>query len=141
MFTLDQIVKAADAVVAEIGPDTLYTERAQSLGMDTYGGNAACKYAHRGTPACLVGVVMHRLGVPIDTLQQWDASGDGAFNVIAGGVREEDAAGEPDPDGEVIIPALDIQDRAIRYLHAAQVAQDNGATWGEAVAIAKQRIA
>ena len=94
--------------VAAEQPDYVYSEQ-------------PCQYQYGGKPSCIVGHALHRLGVPIETLEALDDAQEGG-GVPACGIPQEfpdllDADSEP----------------ARRALGEAQEAQDNRLPWGEAV--------
>lgn len=80
-----------------------------------------CFYVHETdgeqTPGCLVGKVLNVLGIPLERLSAYE--GTGAYSVTE---RVLDVQGEPDAISDVL-----------NSLAAAQDAQDNGATWGDAL--------
>jgi len=130
---LDLLRQARD----ERGADYLYS--------DHFPG--ACVYAAGGdapTPACLVGVALHRAGVPVDTL----AGLTGRIEEVAGltvrpvagfdnGVADYVALDLVYND-ESALSGVTLTEPAVRVLLAAQRQQDAGHTWGGAVAFAER---
>ena len=78
---------------------------------------------HGNEPGCIVGNVLHRLGVPLETLAQYEATPayDVAQSLISEGVLTS--------NGE-----------AMRLLNVAQIAQDSGMNWGDTVRRAKRQV-
>lgn len=73
--TDEQVIDVMRAVVAEVGPGFVYERPAPS---DTYGD--VCMYVHTDDagnprPGCIVGHVLHRLGVPLDVLASHEKNG------------------------------------------------------------------
>lgn len=105
VIELDDVRRAGAELLDEFGRDHVY-ERV---------GGTACLYEYRGEPSCFVGRIMHRLGVPVDVLAEWDH----------------------DPidltDGAVL-PGVALDDLARAWLAAAQTWQDRGESWGAAYA-------
>jgi hypothetical protein len=96
------LTQTLQEIVAEVGP--------------MYGFPFAqlhyCRYVAEGQPACLVGVVLHRLGMPVDELSEWDARDDSRINTI-------------EPEG--IAPSV------LAMMQRAQDAQDNRGSWAYAM--------
>lgn len=116
-LTADKVTETLKAVVAE-SPDKVYAAPAHMVTVD-YDGKPVgmtCFYVHKDesgeqTCGCLVGVVLNRLGVPLETLATYEGTG-------ADGVGS----------------ALGLDEDTRTLLTIAQSAQDNGATWGDALA-------
>lgn len=106
-ITLDQVRKTLAEVVADFGRDTKYAQRYEEITGETYDPWDGCQYQVGGTPACVAGVVLHRLGIALDP--EWDAD--------AMTVNEISVAIEPN---------------ARDYLLVAQQKQDSNFTWGYA---------
>jgi hypothetical protein len=104
-------------VVRDRGDD--YTYRPVCLEKGNY---FTCLYARDGSPDCLVGVVLGRAGVPAADLE---AFGDAGIHELyfAGAVPVTMTFG------------------AVVVLRAAQLAQDRGGTWGEALLAAEMAAA
>lgn len=85
-------------IVALERPDYVYEKPI------VYGGKA-CLYAYQGEPSCLIGQVLHRLGLPLDRMP------------------------ENEPIGRVWRDLGIERDTALLW-QAAQGVQDNGGTWG-----------
>lgn len=116
-------IKALQRVVDEFGRDTIYTnpmgQRASEM---TF---IDCFYVHTDdngdkTAGCLVGKVLENQGVTLE----WLRDNEGARpDILANHLRDEGL--------------YDITDAAAKTLRRAQLAQDEGATWGEALYAAK----
>ena len=77
-----------------------------------------CNYQVDGKPSCIVGHAMHRLGVSVFDLREFDAAGDSAIRDII----------EMNPD------IFDKDDKlGMELLIEAQDSQDEGVPWGLAV--------
>lgn len=108
--THDEVVEAIEAAVQAAGPD--FTYRSLPGPDDT----AKCWYVYGGQPSCLVGQVLHRLGVSVEMLSTLeDRSVRAAVRVLA--------------DHGV----LTLSSETIIALRVAQAKQDGGSSWGEAL--------
>lgn len=76
-----------------------------------------CVYELDGKPSCLVGQVLHRHGVPLARLREFDKVISPAYE----------------------LPSDLIDEGAGRVLQAAQSAQDSGQSWAEALSAAEHR--
>ena len=104
-----EVITTLRAVVAE-RPDYVYT--------NPFPDDAGtCRYVHGDTPGCLVGHVLHRLGVPLEELSRHE--GKNACSVAADLL-----------DG--------ISSDASWAIEHAQFRQDLGDTWAEALKAAGQ---
>lgn len=122
-ITDDTVLSTLRAVVAE-RPDHVYTRPVHMLPIIGSDGHKAadCLYVHTApddesdlTPGCLVGTVLHRLGVPLEELA--GNEGTGGFEVAADhGVSEG----------------------LCWFLGAVQSRQDSGKPWGVALASAEE---
>ena len=123
MFSREKIIEAMRAVVAEKGSDYVYPESEKDGG--------TCQYAHKGTPSCIVGHLIHRLDPE-------------AFAHLA--VVEADHGSEPALGLVYIYPNGETAEGSYSYLkerlwpedldiaiQEAQSAQDFGKTWGDAL--------
>jgi len=119
-LTVDNVLRTMEEVVSEYGADYVY--RTDS--------SVQCVYVADGEPSCLVGHVLHRLGVPTEALfHLGDRSGvsQDAKGLVHALVREGYAAPVPSsPFGPIAV------------LMEAQWRQDTGSTWGEALAAARK---
>lgn len=109
------VIVALREVVAE-RPDYVYSSP-DYMSADDEGGR--CFYVHKdedGNPVaagCVVGVTLHRLGVPLEWMEQLE--GRPASSLV----------GRLFPD---------LSERTVSALNLVQSAQDNGDTWGVAYA-------
>jgi len=108
---LDRVVETAKMVVAERGADYVYKKPTNTFGVLT------CLYVDQDQPSCLVGHVLHRLGVPLETLKSADQFSFPATDVCCDLLR-----GSAFDDEEIG-----------HFLDAVQSRQDIGRTWGEAL--------
>jgi len=85
-----------------------------------------CTYVRDGKPSCLVGVVLSLAGLPLDEL-----------------VKADKAAYGTSEQADKLLVDLDLRGKirmthdVMRALSHAQMMQDGGETWGEAVELAK----
>lgn len=119
--TDEEIIEALKAVVAE-NPDYVYKVPAHMRGPVE---NGSCFYVHtdgdsEGTPGCVFGHVLHRLGVSLDELAQYE--GDNASIVAA------QTTGSA-PSGDVST-----------FLDEVQMNQDQGKPWSLALSSAAERF-
>jgi hypothetical protein len=108
-----KVLQTLREVVAE-RPEYEYKAPADML---SYEDSSMCFYVHGDQPGCLVGHVLNRVGVPLSVLAQRE--GVGAYSVVP---QVLNLTGEPDD-------VATVQD----VLTEVQYAQDQGATWGEAL--------
>lgn len=118
-ITDEQLIETVKAVAAE-APFTVYTAPEH---MSTTG---ACFYAHTDavnrdelSPGCLIGVALHRLGVPLETLAEHE---DINARIMLG----------------KLYPKLD--NDTVDFANFAQAEQDKGVPWGTAVERAERYI-
>ena len=106
---VEQVLTILDQVVAEFGHDYVY----QPPGP----GDFACLYVHGKLwyrkPGCLVGQVLHRMGVPLRELAKNDKN-----NVAV-------------TSNSFSVPIV-LHDDTKKVLAEAQRTQDNDQTWGQA---------
>ncbi len=112
------VMATLQAVVDEAGHDYRYTMRMGGMN----NGGKACFYVHEGEPDCIVGRVLHRLGVPLDVLRANDLAGN--LSVSAGAFSLEGSPVQPGRE-------------ALTILATAQRLQDQGNTWGECLRVAQ----
>lgn len=111
-FTDEQVFATLREVVAE-RPEHVY-EKPEGWGPD---GAIQCFYVHPDGPGCLVGQVMHRLGVSLEEMSQHEGSGPYVFQRA----------------GHISHFAADV-------LETAQSSQDEGDTWGDALSAAERHM-
>jgi hypothetical protein len=107
-----EVVGHLENIVAEYGADYVY-QRRQLNGPDPFA--PVCVYVWNGEPDCIAGKVLARMGVSIEKLASYEGS---SVSVVAPVVSN-------------------LGDAATNVLRVAQVVQDKGGTWGEALAEAK----
>ena len=107
-ITEDQYFEALESAVAERGEGY------------TYDGPSGCVYEHNNQPSCLIGLAVTKLGAPIELLKEWDE----CRNVEGSGITDVAPVGMPD--------------KVVKFYAAAQRAQDDGDTWGEALGAAER---
>lgn len=110
------VATGLEAIVAEYGEDFVYQQR------DTLSGSR-CVYVWQGEPDCIVGKLLHRLGVPVEQL----ARGDG--KLLAGALVEHLEE----------LGVISAEDGVSEILDRAQSRQDAGRTWGQSVREALRR--
>lgn len=103
------VLRTLQDVVDEFGHDYVYPDRES--------WSAACFYVRDGKPSCLAGQVVHRLGVPLEKLKQFEAQ---AITAMVDHV-----------------PPIQLYEPLV-VLRQAQVVQDRGGTWGQALETAKK---
>lgn len=118
-ITGGQAITALREIVDEYGADTRYGDRYEFLTDQKWAGYGdddgdTCMYQIAGSPGCIVGHVFSRLGVEYSP--EFEAQ-DVATLFKRGKV--------------------DIDENAARVLQRAQVRQDLGDTWGQALAAAE----
>lgn len=111
--TVEQLTAAMREAVAERGADFVYPKGQAGWTYNQY-GVSLCRYVRSDVeePACLIGVVLHKLGVSLGQLSGFE--GDNSYAVVPALF----------PDSPLFLE---------RALAAAQSAQDNGRTWGVAL--------
>ncbi len=113
MITYEQVLAVANEVVAEFGPDYVYKRPPTDDG-------SYCRYVWEDEPSCLVGQIMHRLGVHLAWMAERE--GDSASYLVDAAFGEE-----VEPDVRT-------------FLNSIQLSQDLRVPWGVAVARAEQQI-
>jgi hypothetical protein len=113
-----ELIDALKAVVAE-SPDHVYTAPQHML--DEGYAKSTCFYVHTDendetklSPGCVVGAALHRLGVPLEALQEYEHQNANAVL-------------------NVLYPGLSIQAKS--FAGRVQLEQDNKFPWGRALAI------
>lgn len=118
----DKVLETLREVVTE-RPDYTYQPPEHMVSEDA---PLACFYVHTDadgnnpTPGCLVGAVLNRVGVSLESLAKRE--GTGAWSAVPALLN---LTGHPDAVGE-----------AIDVLTAVQEHQDNGADWSRALELA-----
>jgi hypothetical protein len=114
-LTEEQAVTLMRQVVFEYGEDYTYTApevEDPDLGVS----GSTCMYVLNNKPSCLLGHVLHRAGVPLQTLHQHEYSLVSALFKPVGDIE----------------PPCRAEPYLVEALLAAQSQQDNGQSWGEA---------
>lgn len=112
-YTVEKVLPLFEKAVADRGADFEYPKDNE----DWIDDNDQCLYFLKdGTPACIIGVVLHELGQGPDDVTE----GMGA-------------------DLQPLIE-FEFDDKAKFLAERAQSYQDNGYTWGEAVKLAKRDV-
>lgn len=131
-FTPEKVNAALDEALKEKGEDYIYPRVVKTMPEGEVAEKpffpdqpdapwgTTCLYVHDEEegqiPGCIVGNVMHRLGVPLEDLKK--VEGDNAHGLI----------------GQLQIP---VNQHVTRLLNRAQASQDEGQTWGKAVQAAR----
>lgn len=111
--TNDQVTDAIEQIVAFAGGDFIYVRPDRTH----------CWYAWDGKPSCLVGQVLHRLGVELGQLHEIEESG------ALAACRKLRETG-----------VIDVPYQSAAALSAAQIQQDGGQTWGVALHAFRERM-
>ena len=115
VITVDDVRKGLTELVQEYGEDFRYTPKHKSES-----DSERCLYVWNGEPDCIVGKLLHRMGVPLERLQRADNGPVGMparellHWLILEGVLESDQ------EVQELAYALDV----------AQSLQDDGSSWG-----------
>jgi hypothetical protein len=136
MYTIteDNVREHFTAILADKGADYTYTA-------DTTGRLGGCYYVDNSGPSCIIGQLLSRVGVPLDTIGHLDDM-----------VKLEDEDGEEYNAGDTALSTLidgdvlyglgiEIQDHHLEtVLILAQSLQDEGITYGAVVAEALRSL-
>lgn len=114
-LTLERAQTLLAEIVAEKGPDFKYVNPADSENADP--GTFSCLYVHGDEPGCIVGVVLHRAGVPLTSLANHE--NETPFRLPHQWFENHDVKS---------------------YLYRVQTQQDCGKTWAEAVAAGNEYL-
>lgn len=107
VLTLDRAKELAQEVVTEFGADYKYPiEHKRDDGL-----KLSCVYVHDGKPSCLVGQILYRHGVSLESLAQYEFSGAGVMTY----------------------QVTEAENDAVAFLDVMQYYQDSGQTWGNAL--------
>ena len=117
-LTLKDARRYAEETIAEKGADYVYPRDRRP--------HSSCLYVYNDKPDCLVGVILHKAGVPIEALRQCQSQKDSSAIAILPLLRQ---AGFILTEPEVT-----------QWLINLQHAQDSGDTWGEALRYAEQLV-
>ena len=104
--------------VSELWAEVLKVAQEQPEHVYEKGDSGKCYYQRNGQPSCVVGHGMHRIGMPVHQLQEFDEEGDSAV-------------------ADIIETNQDLFDRddnlALSLLVRTQNNQDQEVPWGQAV--------
>jgi hypothetical protein len=118
LLTEKNVTEAFRQIIEDFGADYVYRKR---------GLADSCFYVHKTpegeAPGCIVGQLLHRLGVPLEVLKKRE--GRSAWAVFYGDVLFD--------EGQADSPVRLEGDYLARKIQLVQSAQDRGETWGEAV--------
>lgn len=99
---------------------------------DPDGSINTCVYVRDGEPSCLVGHALFIAGIDIDALADLDTYSETDVSTLARG--NEEVGQEP------VLPRLAVlSGDAVEVFQTAQMDQDQGRTWGEALSHARRR--
>lgn len=113
-LNLERAKQLAAEVVAEFGPDYVYENPYRGTDLE----RSTCQYVHDGEPGCLVAHILQRHGVKLDALEAHEGDdAQGVLHKVLGIHRESTISG---------------------YLNRLQRQQDEGHTWGAALASAER---
>lgn len=108
---VNETLELLERAVAEKGPDHVYQQHTE-VGD---GDGAMCRYANPdGTPDCIVGYVLSYVGLLGSGAHLWEGLA-----------------------GSLLVVQKNFTVEAIQILLEAQITQDNGKPWGEALEAAK----
>jgi hypothetical protein len=105
------------------------TERGEAYSYTKEFGEDVCKYVKDGKPACLIGLALTKVGVPINYLESFD-SGLMTVKTVFESERQEDWLNIHD------YVTIDLE--GLHVLSRAQTLQDFGYTWGIALERARE---
>lgn len=128
ILSMETVNPVLDELLKEFGEDYVYPALRN--------GYRDCAYAKDNQPSCLVGHVLHRLGVPVEDLNFLDNQRDSQLSTLAGSDKYWDEY-EDAPVLALALIGVAWEDDAISLLSVAQTYQDVGETWGTAVAQAR----
>jgi hypothetical protein len=118
LLTEKNVTEAFRQIIEDFGADYVYRKR---------GAADSCFYVHQTpkgeVPGCIVGQLLHRLGVPLEVLKKRE--GRSAWAIFYG----RELLG----DGEAESPVRAEGDDLTRKIQRVQSAQDRGDPWGYAV--------
>lgn len=114
-LSVENVAKALREAVEEKGADYCYINEAGEVANLENAIETQCQYVHTDKPGCIVGNVLHRLGVPLDILSRYETRP--AKNVVESLYEQG---------------ILEFERKALDMLRYAQSYQDNGNSWGDA---------
>lgn len=96
---------------------TLVTEVVTERGED-YCYTGKCRYVRFGEPSCLIGVALHKAGVPVETLAHFDTCIDSSITHL-------------EREGELRLHNITLTPGAVTVFEKAQQLQDDGHPYGD----------
>lgn len=127
--TYQQILDSLQKAVDDRGEDYIYQPPRDENGNT----DGVCLYVHHDQkPGCIVGYVLADLGVPLDTLKQFDPQRDNDGTFINLKLAEGVVWGLIDQD-ILEFASLEDQNKALYKLRAVQNQQDRQKPWGQAI--------
>ena len=105
--TVEDIRTSMQKIIDVEGEDFVYVIPNQ----EELGSHAACLYVHDDKPSCLIGRVLHDLGMSLEDLSQYEGQ-----------------------DASMPAEAFGVSEHVADALTTAQFVQDTGETWGDALA-------
>ncbi len=124
-ITTERALELLTECVAERGEEYVYTSEGDVT--NRYPDiTPACYYVHQDSdgvksPGCIAGLALHKAGVPLDVLEEHERM---TANSLLRSLRS--------------LGIIDYDDDAAYALRRAQVIQDDGGTWGAALARASE---
>lgn len=111
-LTDQDVINTLAEIVSEYGDDHVY-----EAPMDR------CVYVHGGQPSCLVGKMLHKVGIPLEKLEKFDLDNGTPAAMAISCLMQADV--------------IDVSSEAIQALSEVQSTQDAGYPWGVALQSAK----
>lgn len=109
----EKFTAALEKAVAERGADWVYPADWKGSGDPDYASSGpTCQYVWGDQPGCIIGYTLHELGTELAELRKFEFSG--AYQVVSIAL--------PEVSQRVLLAAME-----------AQMQQDAGKTWGEAL--------
>jgi hypothetical protein len=110
--------------------------------IDPYSGGSVCQYVRNGAPSCIAGHAMVAAGAPLAAVAIMDGLGDmteisGALQIVAEGRGETEPLYNLYEEAVQLAEEIEMDGPAAEVLGAAQLSQDDGSTWGRALAEAE----
>jgi hypothetical protein len=123
----DLIIEHLTAIVEEVGENFIYPRRHPSLDSNyslySLLSDGVCVYVWQGKPDCIIGRLLHRLGVSLEELSACEGE-----NASAACSR---LANSP------ALSTLEFTDKDLMFLDRIQRLQDGGRTYGNILEFAK----
>lgn len=120
-YKYEEILAFLRATVAKKGETFVYTPRKRDTGV------TGCYYEYQGAPDCGIGKMLHdQLGVSLDLLVEMDT--------------DQHASAIQDQYPRLALAGFAFETRARLLMEYFQGYQDDGASWGEALALAERFV-